>query len=387
MKICIMKREALDTLKSSLKTIYAKYYTQKTNAWIYDVCGGDPFQEFIEIPDFDLAPLDKGLTPGEIDLLNCKIVYEKLSFLTESQAADERLWAGLTHGVFYDYMRKRFGYDEGKIPNAKVATRIQTQFFYTQGIRAGFFRNRIAKSWWVGRCTYDKSRENPFEKLDALGSADIVTKISEIFKSNNFSSNPTILNGIVKCFEYFNEEQIKIIPKDHLRPSLQLLNAIGGNIILDALDEDEIADILIQNILSLRSGDKAKLSFKNVQDDDDDIDQPDDLYTVEASVTKTKKNVVYEEVLEENDDSEISAQEEGQSENVEDEDIWVDDDPIIGLGSKFSIVHAETGDVKSFNADYLNGVLPPFIAELLGRRIGDIVTFKGEKYKVSEIKY
>ena len=84
MKLCIMKREALDTLKSSLKTIYTKYYTQSDNSWIYDVCGEEPFQEFKEIPDFNLAPLDAGFSPGEIDLMNCKIVYENLSFLTES---------------------------------------------------------------------------------------------------------------------------------------------------------------------------------------------------------------------------------------------------------------------------------------------------------------
>ena len=111
MKLSIMKKDALNTLKASLKYTYPKYYTQKTNKWIYDICGDEPFQEFVEIPDFDLAPLDTGLSSGEIDLLNCKIVYENLSFLTESQASDERLWVGLTHGVFYDYMRKQSFYN------------------------------------------------------------------------------------------------------------------------------------------------------------------------------------------------------------------------------------------------------------------------------------
>lgn len=105
MKLYIMKREALETLKANLPVVYGKYYTEKTNQWISDICGEDPFIEFKDITEFKLADLNSDLTPGEIDLNNCKILYEKLQFLSESQASDERLWAGLTHTTFYDYMR------------------------------------------------------------------------------------------------------------------------------------------------------------------------------------------------------------------------------------------------------------------------------------------
>ena len=43
MKLYIMKRKALELLKSNLQAIYGKYYTEKTNQWIYDLCGEDPF--------------------------------------------------------------------------------------------------------------------------------------------------------------------------------------------------------------------------------------------------------------------------------------------------------------------------------------------------------
>ena len=96
MKLYIMKREALETLKANLPVVYGKYYTEKTNQWISDICGEDPFIEFKDVTEFKLADLNSDLTPGEIDLNNCKILYEKLQFLSESQASDERLWAGLT---------------------------------------------------------------------------------------------------------------------------------------------------------------------------------------------------------------------------------------------------------------------------------------------------
>ena len=80
MKLYIMKRDALETLKANLPVVYGKYYTEKTNQWIPDICGEDPFIEFKDVTEFKLADLNSDLTPGEIDLNNCKILYEKLQF-------------------------------------------------------------------------------------------------------------------------------------------------------------------------------------------------------------------------------------------------------------------------------------------------------------------
>ena len=383
-----MKQEALDTLKASLKYTYPKYYTQSKNEWIYEVCGGDPFQEFIEIPDFELESLDAGLTPGQIDLNNCKIVYEKLSFLTESQASDERLWAGLTHGTFYGYMRKRFGYDKGVVPNSKAAGKIQTQFFYSQGTRAGCFRNRIAKSWWVGKCTYDKNRKNPFEKLDALGSADIVSKVSEIFKSYNFSSNPNILDGIIKCFEHFNKLGIKILPRDHVRPSMQLLNAIGGNIILDALSAEEIADIMINNIVNIRSGNVSKIVFSNIDDTEDDSDDEEIVLGTDLIEIKSKDTIVevIVETIESNEIEEVA--EETHYSQEDDSQVLEDNEEMtVVLGGTAVLSEEETGVTKSFKVDFINGILTEVTSSLLGKSVGDKIKFKDKEYVIQKFYF
>lgn len=104
MKLYFMKKEALDILKSNLDMVYNMYFTEKDNKWLWKVCGGDPFVEFKEIQDFQLAPIDSDTSKGEVEFANCKIIYQHLSFLTESQACDERLWAGLCHSVYYDYL-------------------------------------------------------------------------------------------------------------------------------------------------------------------------------------------------------------------------------------------------------------------------------------------
>ena len=107
MKLYFMKKEALDILKSNLDMVYNMYFTEKDNKWLWKVCGGDPFVEFKEIQDFQLAPIDSDMSKGEVEFANCKIIYQHLSFLTESQACDERLWAGLCHSVYYDYLIRK----------------------------------------------------------------------------------------------------------------------------------------------------------------------------------------------------------------------------------------------------------------------------------------
>ena len=39
MKLYIMNREALETLKANLSVVYGKYHTEDTNKWITDICG------------------------------------------------------------------------------------------------------------------------------------------------------------------------------------------------------------------------------------------------------------------------------------------------------------------------------------------------------------
>ena len=70
-----MKKDALTFFKSNMSELYQYYYQNPTNDWMQDVYGKEVFEDFIEIPDFELASL-YGRTAGEIDLDNCKIVYE-----------------------------------------------------------------------------------------------------------------------------------------------------------------------------------------------------------------------------------------------------------------------------------------------------------------------
>ena len=345
MKLYFMKQNALETIKGNLPDIFTKYFTETSNEWLWKVCGENPFAEFMEIPDFSLSSLDSDLSKGEIDMENCKIIYKHLMFVSESQASDERLWAGLTHSVFYDYMRNRWGYDVNppKSPK-KTIGEIKTRYFFEGGARGGFYRNTMAKCWWVGRALYDKTKPNPFYKLDIIGSNDLSTKITDIFYSNTYSSNTSILNGIVKCFDYFNKNNVKLSMREQVRPTLQLLNAIGGGIVLDCLSTDDIADIMIENIEKIIQGDNANI--KNI--DDDYIDDEDD------NINQHKE-------------------------------IEINDDIYVTLGCRVVAAYLDTREEKTYLVDYSDGALPLLVKNIIGLKIGDHFSNKGRMMEIINI--
>ena len=349
MKLYIMKKETLETLKSNLSVVYGKYYTEKTNDWIIDICGENPFILFKEITDFELASLE--LTPGEIDFNNCKILYKKLQFLTESQASDERLWAGLTHTTFYEYMRKRWKYGYGKQPEEieKEVGAIKTRFFYKSTGRSGFYRNTLAKCWWVGHNIYNpKNVKNPFESLDIIGSNDLNSKINELFYNFTFSSNPHIMSAIIESLRRFREEGRYISVREHIRPAMSYLNAVGGSIVIDCLEKDQIIKIFSDAINSMIKGDTPLLNLEKSEIDVND--------SADYSDGKNNDTIIEDDRLE------------------------------VVLGCKV-IIKNKKNETKTYKYDFQKGKLPKNLAVFTGRKVGDIVEMNGTMWRIENIRF
>ena len=335
MKIRIMKRMVLDKIKDNIDQYIENYYTQETNDWLWNVCDCDPFEDYKVIADFELANLNQ--TPAMIDFYNCQILYSKLDFLNESQASDERLWAGLTNGVFYSYMRKRFnmtkeGYKSTKNPIGEVISR----FFYKNTGRSGYFRNTLAKCWWVGHHTYDSIKK--FELLEKLGSHDMSTKVTDIFHNYTFTSNKEILTGIIEGIYYFNKNGIKYNMIKHVRPCLQYINAIGGSSVLDVYSSDEIRDIFIEHMNIVLNSDEDDFT------DEDDFD------------------------------------------NVEEENSKVDEDAI-SVGDRVKVLNLSTNTESVYIIKYTADLkLLPIPELLLGNHIDDIIVYNNISYKILSIE-
>lgn len=348
MKLYIMKRDALEILKANLLEIYGKYYTDSSNEWIYTVCGENPFVEFRDIAEFSLENLDSGLTPGEIDLNNCKILYEKLMFLSESQASDERLWAGLTHTIFYEYMRKRWGYaNVKKLKSAeKEIGSIKTRFFYKGSGRHGFYRNTLSKCWWVGHNTYNPNNfNNHFENLDIIGSNDFSSKVTEFFYNFTFSSNPEIMSAIIDALNIFRQERKALLVRNHIRPAMSYLNALGGSVVIDCLSKKEITDIFYGAINAIMQGNVPSLSF----DSDTDEEDTDDL--------------------------------------IENENDFVDANNLemVTMGCKVFIRNSKN-ETKKYIYGF-NDKLTEITKLFTGHKVGDVIKIGGEECKIERISF
>ena len=262
-----MKQSALDYITANIGALYINYFREKNNQWIYDLFDYDPFELFMEVPNCELAPITR--RRGETELENCRILYSELINVSESQASDERLWAGLCNGTFYEYVRRRCDYDNLPLRDArKDSEPVLSRFFFKGGVSSGKFRNTLSKCWWVGHGVYQYKKNNRFELLDALGADDFSTKVTDIFYSYTFSSNFTIVSGIIKGWREMIDKGYKLPTRSYLRPTVQYINALGGGVLLDVFDENEIKKITVDYITFLYEG---KESIVTEEENDDDF--------------------------------------------------------------------------------------------------------------------
>lgn len=371
MKLYFMKQSAIDYLKANIKTLYMNYYRYATNEWIYDLFDYDPFEFFMEIPDFHLAPI--GDVMGETDVENCKRMYSNLQRLSESQAADERLWAGLCHDAFYPYIRLRWKY--GTMRQKKVDTDVSAILsrFYFLNISSKY-RNTLARYWWVGRLTYCSDSPDHWQYLDKIGPEDFSTKLSDIFYSNTFAANPELLHGICEALDFFRIRGQKVLMRDHLRPALQYLNALGGGILLDALSEEDISSIMIEIIGKLRNGEQG--DFMNNAGIGAD-NEPIDADVVEDDDLAPDVNIDYQE----------------EQEALEQQVEAVDVESVLGAPETVERGHTVWVELQSSHKMRRYDIpltdddrrLYGIEQQMLGKHVGDRVQVRLETYEIKEI--
>ena len=165
------------------------------------------------------------------DAANVQEFYGKLSFISDSQASDERLWAGLCLGPFYEYTQYRW-----KIAQKCTKQDVKAHYFFGFGARRSLSRNALARLWWIGRLTYDDSRPDPYELTKFVcENADHALHIIE----RNTSNSPTIIRAFVSAILTARAEGLNI-NTDIVGELSKYLNLLGGTYILDCLPYDTI---------------------------------------------------------------------------------------------------------------------------------------------------
>jgi len=236
----IIEEDSLLALKSNLHFLQSNFLSED-NSWIEEYIGSSPFinSKFL-VDDFrlDMSQEKPFLTEFE----NVKRVYNRLNFLSESQASDERLWTGLCLTDFWKYTQYRWG-----IKDKCTVDSIRQHFFFGFGSRRSLTRNAMARLWWIGRLTYDSRRPDPYELTRFVcENSDYVMHILE----RNTSNNPAIIGVFLAAVLDARKEGCQI--NTNLIGELsKYLNLLGGTYILDCFPEEILYSKIIKKAREL----------------------------------------------------------------------------------------------------------------------------------------
>jgi hypothetical protein len=178
-----------------------------------------------------LPPSDDGATEAD----NAIALHRALVGLSPSQAADERLWAWLAHGPYWEYMQKRWplaAKDRDKPHNF-----VLEHYFVGRNVR-NLVRHGIARLWWFAQTTYDDKRTDPYE----------LTKLMLEYSDNRqsvmeraFSRNRDFVQGLLDRARHWRAKGKDILSeRDRFRGLCKEMNLCGGTLILDCLPQGDV---------------------------------------------------------------------------------------------------------------------------------------------------
>lgn len=245
MKLYYMRQEILEDLKNNIAH-NIENYSNESNQWIMNQYE-NPFLEYKKtVDDFELLVDPKDV--GSSDMENVRILHSNLKFLTKSEAADERLWAGMSHSVFWDFMRERWSNRP-----AKEEKDIGNRYFLSGGSsnRRALFMNTISRYWWIGELIYDEdSSKNPYYLIEVF-SDNFITYV-HTFLSSSFTSNTNIVKGVLRPMLKYKKVNGSL-SREEFQAIIRYANLIGGSYLLDYLSTEEIEEkiwLYIDNTIS-----------------------------------------------------------------------------------------------------------------------------------------
>lgn len=253
MKLRFIDNESLLTIKNNLTT-WAPHFAKESGDWIEGALGRSPFKDTkYEVPDFalDMSADD----PFATEARNVEIFYGNLKdVLTDSQASDERLWAGMCLGQFWPYVQYRW-----KIKSKCTPSNVADHFFFSQSARRSLTRNALARLWWIGRLTYDESNPDHYWLTRFVcESSDFILHSLE----RNFSNNPMIVKAFLHALIDAREKEGLIINTDTVGELAKYLNLLGGTYILDCLPETVIYNKILAEARKITNKKKTEAQKK-----------------------------------------------------------------------------------------------------------------------------
>jgi|SRR5690554_140263 len=179
------------------------------------------------------------INPRHSDFENAKLIYESFNELSESQASDERLWAGLAVlDDVYEYLKYRW---------KDTANTLRYRVVFHAGGKRGLMYHGIARLWWLTYLTIDNEIENKYELTEFTFN---YPHIMEKMIYRNFSNSKSIRHGIIRGIMNFIESGgVYTIEKiDNLYLYISMISGVN---LLDSFEVKEIENITVDYLNSL----------------------------------------------------------------------------------------------------------------------------------------
>lgn len=240
-----MRQGHLDELRHHIKS-NIHFYTEN-EPWLdkFFKEGSWFLSSKIKYKEFELT-YNPDNSEADEDLEKVKIVYDALKDLTLTQASDERLWAVLTHSVYWKYMRQRWPLE--KREREKPDQFLRERYFLITNKSRALVRNGIARLWWYGYASYDDARTDPFELTEILlKTTDVAASLTE----RAFSHNKNLSIAILSILKELDSSGSPFLKREGFRDLMKYINQTGGLTILDALPKDQLTEIMKKKIYSL----------------------------------------------------------------------------------------------------------------------------------------
>lgn len=235
MKLQYLKSWALTELYRVAKSESRRY--AEGRSWLDQFFAGRDYLatsrlDVGRLPDLRLPESDTVL----FELENTIALHSALGDLNRSQAADDRLWAWLAHGPYWEYMRKRWPVEgvENK------AGYINEHYFLVDA--RSLVRHGLARLWWFGYATYMPGAADPYMLTRLLlKTTDARQQIME----RQFWRNQKILHPFLRRVAHWVEEGLDLYtPRERFRNLCKLMNLTGGSAVLDCFGTREIAALV-----------------------------------------------------------------------------------------------------------------------------------------------
>ena len=235
-----LTKEGLDYLKGNISENLSRYQ-EKDKAYFADKFASRGYLMYtgVEIEDFKdnlvFSEDDK-----QDDLHNAKVLHEGMRNLPLYVAVDESVWGALNHTYLFDYICNR--------RREKLAAKeidVANSFFSngSNGLKRSLYINCVSRLWWVAHLLYDSAnKEDPYYLLEVVARFGFPGVSVGIFSSNFIARSENAV-GLFRVFHEVMKQHPKVT-RDDLTAGVRYLNLIGATTMLDALDIEEIKQIM-----------------------------------------------------------------------------------------------------------------------------------------------